>query len=217
MPYILSNRTWRQYHTINIGQRHTHIQRKMPKETRTCRANIPTREYRMIFRGPGFLAVIWFCSSAPPPPPSVISTGGTQEGWETETTCWWEKGVVEGRIILQESLVFYKLSYFLWNIPCWKHMSGVKLITLRYMCARYIAHRPAEPKTRTIFNKCRGQTIGRVYACFFPLPTFLDEFWHKFQTSSCYHWGSKKQGSVGSFQLLSRSIQINTDRTYERI
>ncbi len=63
MPYILPNRTWTQYHTINIGQRHTRIQRKMPKETRTCRANKPTREYRMIFRGPGFLAVVWFFQS----------------------------------------------------------------------------------------------------------------------------------------------------------
>ena len=42
-----------------------------------------TRDYWIIYRGPGFLAVLWFGSyptpSNPPPLPSVSSTGDTQE------------------------------------------------------------------------------------------------------------------------------------------
>ncbi len=56
-----------------------------------------TREYWMIYRGPGFLAVVWFGSSSTPshqshPLPSVSSTGNTQEDWEREATCWWGGG-----------------------------------------------------------------------------------------------------------------------------
>ncbi len=42
------------------------------------------REYWLTYRGPGFLAVIWFGSSPTPSPPlpSVSSTGDTQEDWE---------------------------------------------------------------------------------------------------------------------------------------
>jgi hypothetical protein len=47
------------------------------------------REYWMTYRGPDFLAVAWFGSSATPP--SVSSTGNTQEDWERETTCWRER------------------------------------------------------------------------------------------------------------------------------
>jgi hypothetical protein len=37
----------------------------------------------MFYRGPGFLAVVWFGSCLPPPPlPSVSSTGDTQGDWE---------------------------------------------------------------------------------------------------------------------------------------
>ncbi len=45
----------------------------------------------LIYIGPGFLAVVWFGSS---PLPSVSLTADTQEDWEKETTCWWER--VEG-------------------------------------------------------------------------------------------------------------------------
>jgi hypothetical protein len=46
------------------------------------------REYRMVYRGPGFLAVVWFGSSLP------CSSRDTQEVWERKTTCWrkrWEE------------------------------------------------------------------------------------------------------------------------------
>ncbi len=48
------------------------------------------REYWMVFRGPGFLAVKWLSSSPTPfpPLPSVRSTGDTQEDWEIETSFW---------------------------------------------------------------------------------------------------------------------------------
>ncbi len=57
------------------------------------------REYSMIYRRLGFLAVVSF-SSLPTPStslPSVSSTGDTKEDWERETTCWRErrKGVGE--------------------------------------------------------------------------------------------------------------------------
>ncbi len=48
------------------------------------------REYWMLHRGPGFLAVVWFGSSPPSPPP-VSATDDTQEDREREATCWREK------------------------------------------------------------------------------------------------------------------------------
>ncbi len=55
--------------------------------------SMPIREYWMIYRGPGILAVVWFGPSPnPPPPPSVRSTSDIQEDWERETTCWQERG-----------------------------------------------------------------------------------------------------------------------------
>ncbi len=55
-----------------------------------------SREYWMIYRGPGFLAIVWFGSSSTPHLQSVSSTGDTQEYWERETTCLREKGGGEG-------------------------------------------------------------------------------------------------------------------------
>ncbi len=49
----------------------------------------------MIYRGSGFLAVLWFVSSPTPfqPYPVCISSiGDTQENWENDTTCWWAGG-----------------------------------------------------------------------------------------------------------------------------
>jgi hypothetical protein len=69
----------------------------------------------MIYRGPGFLAILWFGSS-PPPLPSVSSTGDTQEDWEKKPT-WWQKGGGRGRsriIRPQESLVLFKSFNTLW-------------------------------------------------------------------------------------------------------
>ncbi len=67
----------------------------------------PPREYWMIYRGPGFLAVVWFGSS--PSLPSS-STGDTQADWERETAGWGGGG---GR----ESLVLYKSFNNLWPRP----------------------------------------------------------------------------------------------------
>ncbi len=52
------------------------------------------REYWMLYRGPGFLAVVWFWLLNPLPPslPSVSSTADTEEDWERETICWLERG-----------------------------------------------------------------------------------------------------------------------------
>jgi hypothetical protein len=51
-----------------------------------------SREYWVFYRGPGFIAVLWFGS---PPLPSVNSTEDTQDDWERETTCLQGEGVVE--------------------------------------------------------------------------------------------------------------------------
>jgi hypothetical protein len=52
--------------------------------------------------GQAFRGVVWFGSSSPPPPPPSVSlTGDTQEDWETETTCWRERG--EGVVHWAES------------------------------------------------------------------------------------------------------------------
>jgi hypothetical protein len=48
----------------------------------------------MIYRGTGFLAAVWFGSSATPSPPlpSLSSTDDVQKDWEIGTTCWREGG-----------------------------------------------------------------------------------------------------------------------------
>jgi hypothetical protein len=54
------------------------------------------REYWMIYKEPDFLAAVY--QRAPPPPPhppslpSVSSTSDSQEDWESEITCWRERG-----------------------------------------------------------------------------------------------------------------------------
>ncbi len=56
-------------------------------------------------------SIEWFIedqtfSPLPLPP---LSTGATQEHWQRETTCWWERGWGRSQIIRpQESLVLYK-------------------------------------------------------------------------------------------------------------
>ncbi len=54
------------------------------------------REYWMIYRGPGFIGVVWFAPAHPLPPLAFV-TGDTQEDRERETTCLWESGEGGGR------------------------------------------------------------------------------------------------------------------------
>jgi hypothetical protein len=51
-----------------------------------------TREYWMIYREPGFLAITWFFSPHFPPLPSASPTSDTQEDRERERACWRERG-----------------------------------------------------------------------------------------------------------------------------
>ncbi len=61
----------------------------------------PTRrECWMNYRGPGFLAAVWFGFFPLPPSPLlqlISSIGDTQKDWERETTCWRERGEGGGR------------------------------------------------------------------------------------------------------------------------
>jgi hypothetical protein len=95
---------------------------------RKCLGNAILREYWMIYRGPGFLAVVWFGSSSFPatPFPSHVSKldGDTQEDWERETTFWRERGREGGwvriRIIRPQKsmmVVLYKSFNTLWLSP----------------------------------------------------------------------------------------------------
>ncbi len=108
----------------------TCIRNSIGARVATCTA----REYWMIYRGPGFLAIVWF-GSPPTPSPSVSSTGDAPEDWERETTCWREK--VGGSQIIRwlESLVLWKsfniLSVFLWmniferSMPNWPPLQKI--------------------------------------------------------------------------------------------
>ncbi len=77
----------------------------------------------MIYRGPGFLGVLWFGSYTTP---STLSRQearpATQEDWERETTCWQEKG---GR--------------GWWRNPSvWRRQSLVLYYTLNTLCIHII-------------------------------------------------------------------------------
>jgi hypothetical protein len=80
----------------------------------------------MIYRGPGFLTVVWFGSSPTPhpSPPSLLSeslTGVIQEDRDRETTCWRERGMkgvgLEPNHTTARSLVLYKSFTTLWRPP----------------------------------------------------------------------------------------------------
>jgi hypothetical protein len=76
----------------------------------------------MIYKGPGFLAVVWYGSSPAPFPllTFVNSTGDKEEDWERETICWQKRGggwQGEKPNHTTASLVLYKYSI----------LSGVKL------------------------------------------------------------------------------------------
>ncbi len=66
-----------------------------------------SREYWILYRGPGFLAVVLIWFLAHPLLPSENSTGDTQEGGGG-------KGAGEEPIRLQESMVLYKSFITLW-------------------------------------------------------------------------------------------------------
>ncbi len=81
------------------------------------------REYLMIYKGPSFLALVWFSSLLTPSPSPLLpgsSTDDTQEDWERETSCWREReggrGCARSPIIRpQESLILYKPFNTLWS------------------------------------------------------------------------------------------------------
>jgi hypothetical protein len=69
------------------------------------------REYWMIYRGPGFLGVVWFGSSPTPYLPFQLAEGrpGTKkEDWERETTCWREMERSRRIIRQRESMALCK-------------------------------------------------------------------------------------------------------------
>ncbi len=53
---------------------------------------IPSRGYWMIYRGSGFLAVVWFGSTPNLPPFHVSKHDQRSKGRPRNTTCWWERG-----------------------------------------------------------------------------------------------------------------------------
>ncbi len=53
---------------------------------------LPSSDWTIYCRVPGFLAVVWSGACPTPPPPLPLSTGDTQKNWERETTCWRDKG-----------------------------------------------------------------------------------------------------------------------------
>ncbi len=67
---------------------------EISSERSNVRLIVASREYRMIYRWPVFLVVVWLDSSPTPLPPlpSVSSTSDTQEDWKRETTSWHERG-----------------------------------------------------------------------------------------------------------------------------
>ncbi len=88
------------------------------------------REHWMIYRGPGFLAVVWFGSLPNPSPLSNLSLFLSIPACRAGRAYCWEKGGRKGwrrsKIIrLCESLVLYKSSSTLW--PHWSYKIEEKL------------------------------------------------------------------------------------------
>jgi hypothetical protein len=111
---------WVRLHVVGEGTRNIIDCLMLTYPSFTCSDWVFSKQYWMIYRGPGFLSVVWFGSSPTlstllSPLPSVSSTGDTQEGWERVTTCWRVSGRVGSRIIPQQgSLVFSKSFKTLW-------------------------------------------------------------------------------------------------------
>ncbi len=102
------------------------------------------REYWMLHRGPGILAIVWFGSSPslPPPFPSVSSTSDTQEDWERETTLLTSDGGKGGGGVgqgaesykQQENLFLYESFNTL--CFCWTRIQDVSLVRKLLMTSR---------------------------------------------------------------------------------
>ncbi len=133
------------------------------------------KEYWMIYRGPGFLAVKWFASSpAPPPPnslPSVSSTGDTQEDWERETTCWRERGGGGGWGATAKRLVKYKSFNILW--------AAIRNITWQdWFCGHYRLHgsRGSQLHLRRAFHRLLQLRGRRIHASLRSTTTIISSF-----------------------------------------
>ncbi len=76
-----------------VSPLHSHTQESRDQGFRRW-VIVRNKEFLMIYRRPGLLAVVRFGSSPTtfPPLPSVSSAGDTQAGWERETTCWRGRG-----------------------------------------------------------------------------------------------------------------------------
>ncbi len=81
---------------------------------------ILSREYWMIYLGPGFLAVVWFGFSLTPSPlfRQLVSSPFSQSSWTSLLTGGRGRGWGRSQIIQQlESLVLYKSFNTLWYYP----------------------------------------------------------------------------------------------------
>jgi hypothetical protein len=99
------------------------------------------REYWFNYRVPGFLAIVWFCSSSTPPPrapsplPSVGPTGDTQENWEREGE---RSQIIRRRVCL----VLYKSFNTLWlqvtitTVLRWRHVRFLAHVYTFVYCSR---------------------------------------------------------------------------------
>ncbi len=99
----------------------------------------------MIYRGPGFLPVVWFCSSLTlsPPLPSVRSSGDTQEELRKRDNLLMGeegRGWARSRIIrLKEILVIYKSFKTLCSL-CFNSTVGGQFSAVQYHEARWRVH-----------------------------------------------------------------------------
>ncbi len=110
----------------------------------TVALTLKSREYWMIYRGPGFLAVSWLLACPLPPLLSLSTTGNAQNDWDRETTFWRERGggewLARSRTIRpQESLILYKSFNALL-----KRETLVKECRVRYRDQLAFRHCPAQ-------------------------------------------------------------------------
>ncbi len=86
----------------------------MGKSFYTVDESLPgSTEVVMDYRGPGFLAIVWFGSF--PHPPSPVSKLEGRPAWERETTCWREMGRGGGGGEGRSPIIRWLASLFLYN------------------------------------------------------------------------------------------------------